>query len=37
MRSATDSRSPRAVFMVGWSFFLRGQIIALPMVYGGFR
>jgi len=30
-------RSPRAVFMVVRSFFLRGQIIELPMVYGGFR
>ncbi|WP_181037112.1 hypothetical protein [Arthrobacter sp. 4R501] len=25
-----------AMFMVGWSFFLTGQIIELPMVWGGF-
>jgi hypothetical protein len=37
IRSAMSDLNPRAWFIVGRSFFLTGQIIALPMVYGGFR
>lgn len=37
IRSAIRGLVPRAWFTVGRSFDLTGQIITLPMVYGGFK
>ncbi|CCQ47208.1 hypothetical protein ARTSIC4J27_3188 [Pseudarthrobacter siccitolerans] len=35
--SRPEGPKPRAAFMVGRSFDLTGQIMELPMVYGGLR